>query len=61
LDLNVFTAAEIDALIMVVNRNGQRNLGVFLSDDVFIQNLANLARGRQVFGRLDDSLVNILI
>ena len=45
--LRIQSFAVIDALIMVVHRNGQRDLRLVLSDDVLVQLLLDLARGGQ--------------
>ncbi|MPN13193.1 hypothetical protein SDC9_160513 [bioreactor metagenome] len=42
LELHVVAAAEIDTLIVVIDRHRQRNLGVVLADHILVQDLSNL-------------------
>ena len=50
LKLHIVAAAEIDPLIVIVDRHGQRYLGGFLSDDIFIQHRPDLLGGGQLIG-----------
>ena len=50
LELNVVATAVIYALVMVVDRNGQRYLCAFLSDDVLVEYGLYPMRGRKTFG-----------
>ncbi len=51
LQLHVVVAAEEDALIVVVDRHGQRDLGRLLPDDILVEHLANFARRGDGVGR----------
>ena len=50
LKLHIVAAAEIDPLIVIVDRHGQRHLGSLLSDDIFIQHRPDLLGGGQLIG-----------
>ena len=48
LQLHIGLTAVIDALIMVIHGNGQRNLRRFLPDDILVENLFDLRRFRKL-------------
>ena len=47
MNIHVGSSAEINALIVVVNRNAQSNFRIILADDIFVQMRFNLLRLRQ--------------
>ena len=48
MQLHIFAAAEVDALIVIVHGHGQGDLRPLLSDDVLIQHLFDLLGRREV-------------
>ena len=50
LQFNVGALAAQDALIVVVDRDGQHTLGLVLSDDILVQTLLDLCGGLDVDG-----------
>ena len=52
MQLHIVPAAEINALIVVVYRHGQRHLRGLLPDDIFIQHRPNFPRCRQLVGNI---------
>ncbi len=55
LQLHIVAAAEIDALIVVVHRHGEGDLGLLLSDDILIQHLFDLTGRGKLIDRLHRS------
>jgi hypothetical protein len=43
----------VQALVVIVDCHGQDALGALLADDVIVEDLADLGRGRHAIGRLD--------
>ena len=52
LQFNVCALAAQDALIMVVDRDGQHTLGLVLTDDILVQTLLDLCGGLDVDGEI---------
>ena len=65
LELHVLIPAEVDALVVVVHRDGQGHLGLILPDDVLIQHVLDLPGGgqliRQVLQRAGGDIVEPII
>ena len=43
---------EFNSLIVVIYRNGQGHLSLLLPDDVLVQNVLDLPRGRELVGNI---------
>ena len=60
-----FVGAHLDALVVVVDRDGERPLGLFLRDDVVVQHRVDVPRAGQVveveLGRSGQLLVDDLV
>ena len=50
LELHVLSAAEENALVVVVYRNGERHLRLILADDILVQHILDLPGRRQLVG-----------
>ncbi len=48
LKLHIISAAKLDSFIVVVDRHRQGHLGIFLANDVLVQNLPDLPGDRQL-------------
>ena len=60
LQLHIGVAAEVDALVVVVNRHSQRHLGVVLTNDVGIHEVFHLHGGGQSFRHCIIKLVLVM-
>ena len=60
LQLHVVSAAEEDALIVVVDRHAQRDLGLVLSDHILVEHGADLVRGGDLIGRIELVLLGLI-
>ena len=50
LDLHVGVFSEVDALVVIVHRDGKRDLRVLLADDIVVHILLHLFGSRELFG-----------
>ena len=61
LQLHIIAAAEIDALVVVINRHRQGDLGAFLANHILIQDFLDFLRRGQLLHRLRKFVVLLAV